>query len=47
MKDERSNRNRDDLGLEDKVNTLLHRFDIKREVFSGGKLNGVNCRRIC
>ena len=47
LKDERSNRNRDDLGLEDKVNTLLHRFDIKREVFSGGKLNGVNCRRVC
>ena len=34
-----------DRWLEDKINTLLHKFDIKREVFFGGKLNGVNCRR--
>ena len=46
MKDGRSNRNRSDRGLEDKVNTLLHKFDIKREVFFGGKVNGVNCRRL-
>ena len=29
----RSDRNRADHGLEDKVNFLLHKFDIKREVF--------------
>ena len=33
LKDGRYNRNRPDCGLEDKVNTLLHTFDIKREVF--------------
>ena len=27
LKDGRSNRNRPDRGLEDKVNTLLHKFD--------------------
>ena len=46
LKDGRSNRNRVDRGLEEKVNTLLHKFVIKREVFFGGKLNGVNCRRL-
>ena len=33
LKDGRSDRNRADHGLKDKVNTLLHNFDIKREVF--------------
>ena len=33
LKDGRSDRNRADHDLEDKVNTLLHKFDIKREVF--------------
>ena len=33
LKDGRSDRNRADHGLEDKVNVLLHKFDIKREVF--------------
>ena len=39
----RSGRNRADHRLEDKVNSLLHKFDIKSEVFLG-KLNGVNCK---
>ena len=46
LKDGRSNRNRADHGLEDKINSLLHSFDIKREVFFGDKLNRVNCRRL-
>ena len=46
LKDGRSDRNRTDHDLEDKVNTLLHKFDMKREVFFVGKLNGVNCRRL-
>ena len=46
MKDGGSNRNRPDRGLEDKVNTLLHTFDIKGDDFFGGKLNVVNCRRL-
>ena len=46
MKDGRSNYNRADRGLEDKINTLLYKFDIKYEVFFCGKLNGVNCRRL-
>lgn len=46
MKDVRSNRNRADHGLEDKVNTLLNKFDKTREVFSGGELNDVNCKRL-
>ena len=29
----RCNRNKTDRELEDKINTLLHKFDIKREVF--------------
>ena len=33
LKSSRSGRNRADHGLEDKVNSLLHKFDIKREVF--------------
>ena len=33
LKDGRSNRNRTDYVLEDKVHTLLHKFDMKREVF--------------
>ena len=32
LKDGRSDRNRADIGLENKVNSLLHKFDIKREV---------------
>ena len=40
------NRNKTDNRLEDKMNTLLHNDDIKREVFLGGKLNGVNGRRL-
>ena len=46
LKDWRSNRNRADRGLEDKINILLHKFDIKREVFFCGKLNGVNWSKI-
>ena len=46
MKDGRSDCNRVDHGLEDKVNTLLYKFDIKCEVFSRHKLNEVNCRRL-
>ena len=46
MKDGRYNLNRADRGIEDKVNTILHKFDIKREIFFGGKLNEVNCRRL-
>ena len=45
LKDGRSNRNRADCGLEAKINTLLHKFDIKHEVFFCSKLNGDNCRR--
>ena len=37
MKDGRSDLNRADHGLEDKVNSLPYKFD---------KLNGVNCRRL-
>ena len=33
LKSGRSGRNRADHGLEDKVNSLLYKFDIKREVF--------------
>ena len=33
LQDGRSNRNRANRGLEDKINTLLHKYDIKREVF--------------
>ena len=33
LKGYRCNRNKIDRGLEDKVNTLLHKFDIKREFF--------------
>ena len=33
LKDGWSNRNRPDRGLEVKANTLLHKFDITREVF--------------
>ena len=33
LKDGRSDRNRADRGLEDIVNSLFHKFDIKREVF--------------
>ena len=32
LKDGRYDRNKADHGLEDKVNYLLHQFDIKREV---------------
>ena len=46
LKDTRSNRNRAGHGLEDKVNLLLHKFDIKRKEFFGSILNGVNCRRL-
>ena len=46
LKDGRSDRNRADHGLEDKVNSLPHKFDIKRELFFGGKLNCVNCGRL-
>ena len=47
MKDDRSDRNRTDHGLEDKVNSFLHhKFDIKRDLCFGGKLIGVNCRRL-
>ena len=46
MKDGRPYRNRADHDLEDKVNICFHKFDIKHEVFFGGKLNGVNCRRL-
>ena len=30
------NRNKTDNRLEDKMNTLLHKYDIKREAFLGG-----------
>ena len=33
-------------GLEEQINALLYKYDIKREVFFDGKLNGVNCRRL-
>ena len=46
LKDGRSYHNRADCGLENRINTLLHKFDIKRKVLFGGKLNGVNCRRL-
>ena len=45
MKEYRCNRNKTDRGLEDKVNSLLHKFDIKHGFF-GGKLNGANCWRL-
>ena len=44
LTDGRSDQNGADHGLKDKVNSLLHNFDIKREVFFGAKGNGVNCR---
>ena len=46
MKECRCNRNKKGHGSEDKINTLLHKYDIKPEVIFGGKLNGVNCRRL-
>ena len=45
LKQCRCNRNKVDRGLKDNINILLHKFDIKCEVF-GGKLNGVKCRRL-
>ena len=33
LKEYRCNRNKTARGLEDKINTLLHNYDIKREVF--------------
>ena len=44
LKECRYNRNKTDCGLEDKVNSLLHKFDIKRAVVFV-KLKGLNCRR--
>ena len=36
-----------EFGLEDKICSLLHTYNIKREAwFGGAKLNGVNCRRL-
>ena len=36
-----------EFGLEDKICSLLHTYNIKREAWFGGtKLNGVNCRRL-
>ena len=35
-----------DCGLEDTINLLLHKYDIEREVFWWGKLNGANCRKL-
>ena len=46
LKDGCFDRNRADRGLEDKINTLLHKYDIKREVFFCGKLNGVKWSKI-
>ena len=46
LKDGCFDRNRADRGLEDKINTLLHKYDIKREVCFGCKLNGFDCRRL-
>ena len=46
LKECRCNCNKIDSGLEDNINTLLHKYDIKPEVIFGGKLNGVNCRRL-
>ena len=42
----RCNRNKIDYGLHGKMNTLLHKYDIKREFLLGGKLNGINYRRL-
>ena len=33
LKENRRNRNKIDHGWDDKVNTLLHKYDIKHEVF--------------
>ena len=46
MEEGRFNHNRVDCGLEAKIVSLLHKFDIKREVSVCDKLNGVNCRRL-
>ena len=45
MEEGRSIRNRVDCGLENKINTLLNKFYLKREVLCK-KLNGVNYRRL-
>ena len=39
LNDGRSTRNTVDRRLEENVNTLLHKFDIKREEFFVGQLN--------
>ena len=43
----RRKRNMIEFGLQDKICSLLHTYNIKREAWFGGtKLNGVNCRRL-
>ena len=47
LKDGRRLRNRAKFSLEEKICSLLQIYHIKREAwFGGGKLNGVNCRRL-
>ena len=47
LNDGRRIRDRTEFDVEDKICTLLQMYYIKREAwFGGGKLNGVNCRRL-
>ena len=46
LKDYRIKRNKTEYGPEDGINDINHKFNNKREAWHGGKINGVNCRRL-
>ena len=39
-------KNKIEYGLKDRMNNILHNFNMKREIWNGGIINGVNCRRL-
>ena len=39
LKKDRTKRNTKKYGLEDGINNILHKFNIKREVWHGGKMD--------
>ena len=47
LKEGRKDRNRVEVGLEDRIRTLFQTYNIKREAWFGdAKLNGVNCKQL-
>ena len=46
LKEYRMKKNKIEYGLKDRMNNILHNFDMKREIWNGGIINGVNCRRL-